>query len=522
MGNTNEKKKKDSPPEAVNVTPVSTGLYQKCTWDQRILRRLILEKKLAPIVSGQPDKTALELEECPICFLYYPTGLNRAVCCKQGLCTECYTQIKSTPQQILDCPFCSHSNFVVVYLGPPNREEKEKEALEEQRVVEIQKKRKEEEERDKINQRSASLPSMGPDRMKTFDEVAQDISSGKVVYTPPTSSSLPPPPPIFTNQSKHKHGGKSGNSRSGRSTTWAGRNRAQDEGWKNDQDVEMLEELMLMEAIRLSLSESGGAGAQPNTSAEPNEQKENSSSTSNTASTSTSTSTTTTTTTTAKASQTKNDQQESKGNARNSLGELFFFEDEQRSNLFVDEEENEDLWGDKAKGEKRGEKANGEKSEKWADFDEEKRGEGEKQKDDLFGDVDDEQEFFKFIPSKTSTSTTTTSKTQSSPSLTTSTTSTFSEFPTTTTTSNTGAIRSMSLSPSTSSSTSSSAPSSSPASPSTSPPCVSSIKQGMTEKKEFNKTVNTTSNTNLNTTTNNGAVAVAVDLDDGAVCQEAN
>ena len=47
------------------------GLYTHCDWDVRVVRRLILEKKLAPMSVGKEDLSLNEraLEECPICFL---------------------------------------------------------------------------------------------------------------------------------------------------------------------------------------------------------------------------------------------------------------------------------------------------------------------------------------------------------------------------------------------------------------------------------------------------------------------
>lgn len=36
---------------------------------------------------------AHSLEECPICMLRYP-ALNRSTCCRQGICTECFLQVK--------------------------------------------------------------------------------------------------------------------------------------------------------------------------------------------------------------------------------------------------------------------------------------------------------------------------------------------------------------------------------------------------------------------------------------------
>ena len=55
-----------------NLTP--TDLYPKTTWDLKIIRQLIIEKRLAPIFVGQDSKPDVKpeedtYEECPICFL---------------------------------------------------------------------------------------------------------------------------------------------------------------------------------------------------------------------------------------------------------------------------------------------------------------------------------------------------------------------------------------------------------------------------------------------------------------------
>ena len=63
--------------------------------EERTLRRMILERRLAPFYRGEDEPGAAtdEREECPICMLFYPGGLNRANCCGQGLCSECWLQI---------------------------------------------------------------------------------------------------------------------------------------------------------------------------------------------------------------------------------------------------------------------------------------------------------------------------------------------------------------------------------------------------------------------------------------------
>ena len=60
--------------------------------DERVLRRMVLERRLAPFYRGDDEPTD-DMEECPICMLNYPGGLNRSSCCQQGICSECFLQI---------------------------------------------------------------------------------------------------------------------------------------------------------------------------------------------------------------------------------------------------------------------------------------------------------------------------------------------------------------------------------------------------------------------------------------------
>ncbi|XP_051151737.1 E3 ubiquitin-protein ligase DA2L-like [Andrographis paniculata] len=112
------------------------GLYQHKNVDHKKLRKLILDSKLAPCYPGDDDCGGCDLEECPICFLYYPS-LNRSRCCMKGICTECFLQMK-TPNstQPTQCPFCKTPNYAVEYRGVKTKEEKGLEQLEEQRVIE--------------------------------------------------------------------------------------------------------------------------------------------------------------------------------------------------------------------------------------------------------------------------------------------------------------------------------------------------------------------------------------------------
>ncbi|KAF9264852.1 hypothetical protein L218DRAFT_998333 [Marasmius fiardii PR-910] len=66
--------------------------------------------------------------ECPICFLYYPSNINYSRCCAQAICTECFVQIKrsepTTTHLVSEpaaCPYCVQENFGIVYTPPPWR-----------------------------------------------------------------------------------------------------------------------------------------------------------------------------------------------------------------------------------------------------------------------------------------------------------------------------------------------------------------------------------------------------------------
>ncbi|CAI9757152.1 unnamed protein product [Fraxinus pennsylvanica] len=111
------------------------GLYQIKDVDQKKLRKLILDSKLAPCYPGD-EECGCDLEECPICFLYYPS-LNRSRCCTKGICTECFLQLR-TPNSTrpTQCPFCKMLNYAVEYRGIRTKEEKSFEQIEEQQVIE--------------------------------------------------------------------------------------------------------------------------------------------------------------------------------------------------------------------------------------------------------------------------------------------------------------------------------------------------------------------------------------------------
>lgn len=63
------------------------GVYPTCAWDEARVRRLINDRRLAPCHAGCEDCGGNDaLEECPICFYFYPL-LNRTCCCRKAICT---------------------------------------------------------------------------------------------------------------------------------------------------------------------------------------------------------------------------------------------------------------------------------------------------------------------------------------------------------------------------------------------------------------------------------------------------
>ncbi|KAL1537991.1 E3 ubiquitin-protein ligase da2 [Salvia divinorum] len=211
------------------------GLYQHRDVDHKKLRKLILDSKLAPCYPGDDD-SACDLEECPICFLYYPS-LNRSRCCTKGICTECFLQMK-TPNSTrpTQCPFCKTSNYAVEYRGVKTKEEKSIEQLEEQRVIEAKIRMRHQELQDeeklmKLREVSSSSSMRAPTEVEYRSTPAptsvsaiecEDITAS---YESSETSAIRPPP-------------------------------RQRQTREDEFDLD-LEDIMVMEAIWLSIQENG-------------------------------------------------------------------------------------------------------------------------------------------------------------------------------------------------------------------------------------------------------------------------
>ncbi|KAM0012830.1 putative protein Sip5/DA2 [Helianthus debilis subsp. tardiflorus] len=184
------------------------GLYEHKDVDHMKLRKLILESKLAPCYPGADDDCSFDLDECPICFLYYPS-LNRSRCCMKGICTECFLQMKP------DSTLLSQPLIMLWSIegGVKTKEEKGLEQIEEQRVIDA-----------KIRMRLQEIQDE-EERMQRRQDMSSSsgiIVGEEIVSTQPLGGS------VVTNPSGT---------------------------WQNRNDEVDLENIMLMEAIWLSFQE---------------------------------------------------------------------------------------------------------------------------------------------------------------------------------------------------------------------------------------------------------------------------
>ncbi|KAK7257092.1 hypothetical protein RIF29_30818 [Crotalaria pallida] len=213
------------------------GLYNHKDVDHKKLRKLIRESKLAPCYPGDDD-CAYDLEECPICFLYYPS-LNRSRCCMKSICTECFLQMKvpnsTRPSQ---CPFCKTANYAVEYRGVKSKEEKGLEQIEEQRVIEA-----------KIRMRQQQLLDE-EESMRKRQEISS--SDGNVRFTDVEYNSN-----AVTASSVSVVEGEEIVSSPDLSTTSMVRSSPATRANRDDEFDLDLEDIMVMEAIWLSIQESG-------------------------------------------------------------------------------------------------------------------------------------------------------------------------------------------------------------------------------------------------------------------------
>jgi hypothetical protein len=84
-----------------------------CQWEDRAVRKLVGDGKLAARLEGTEHCNASSDQECPICFLHY-AEVNVSKCCNAYICTECYLQVRPQKEKATPCPFCNHHKLTVL------------------------------------------------------------------------------------------------------------------------------------------------------------------------------------------------------------------------------------------------------------------------------------------------------------------------------------------------------------------------------------------------------------------------
>lgn len=112
-----------------------TRLYDSWQWDDKAIRKLIGDGRIAPRLKGAEYRTNESEQECPICFLHY-SEVNMTKCCNAYICTECFLQVRPQKEKQSTCPFCNCSKLLVSVAKKPTEDDIQARNQEEQAVIE--------------------------------------------------------------------------------------------------------------------------------------------------------------------------------------------------------------------------------------------------------------------------------------------------------------------------------------------------------------------------------------------------
>lgn len=93
-------------------------------WTESQLIRLINDEKMAPRYTLSSTITVDRETECPICFNDFEF-LNVVCCCQHLICTNCYIKLRKPLDFHCLCPFCDKKGFLVTFESKKQREEKQ-------------------------------------------------------------------------------------------------------------------------------------------------------------------------------------------------------------------------------------------------------------------------------------------------------------------------------------------------------------------------------------------------------------
>ena len=113
------------------------SLYPSCQWEDKAVRRLIGDGRLAARLEGHDTRASMNDLECPICFLQY-SQINVTQCCKAYMCTECFLQVRPQKEKLCSCPFCNNPKLFVSVARKLDPEQLQERQADEQRAIAMQ------------------------------------------------------------------------------------------------------------------------------------------------------------------------------------------------------------------------------------------------------------------------------------------------------------------------------------------------------------------------------------------------
>ena len=111
------------------------SLYDTCHWEDKAIRKLVGDGKIAARLRGTENRTSDSDRECPICFLHY-SEINVTKCCHANICSECYLQVRPQKEKSSTCPFCNNQKLQITIAKRMEEDQIHEREAEEQRLIE--------------------------------------------------------------------------------------------------------------------------------------------------------------------------------------------------------------------------------------------------------------------------------------------------------------------------------------------------------------------------------------------------
>ena len=166
--------------------------YKDTQWRVDAVERMVSGGELAPLTRGLesemelgPGGDSITQEECPICFLFFPAGLNRTKCCNTLVCSDCFLTSKMD-----ECEFCQQRKQGVKF-DPGTVVTRSMEMIRDARRAELAARRQ---NKDKANQPAPGVVTVSRSERAESEQAAIDQATPPLrgMAGPGTSPLFPP------------------------------------------------------------------------------------------------------------------------------------------------------------------------------------------------------------------------------------------------------------------------------------------------------------------------------------------